>query len=98
VGTDGGPDGVGVGEEQPALDPQQRDPRLRLVLGVALDVAVLAGCPRAWPRTATWGREARYSSSSDTTIPMNRPARVSKTSTPARAATAAMKSGRAAMP
>jgi hypothetical protein len=46
VGQDGGPDGVGVGEEQPALDPQQRDPRGQLVLGVPLDVAVLAGHAR----------------------------------------------------
>jgi hypothetical protein len=46
VGADGGPDGVGIGEEQPALDPQQRDPRLGQVLGVPGDVAVLAGDAR----------------------------------------------------
>ena len=46
VGPDGVADGVGVGEEQAALDPQEHDPRLELVLGVALDVAVVAGPAR----------------------------------------------------
>ena len=45
------------------------------------------------------GWDARYPSSrSDIAIPMNRPGSVSNTSTPTSAPTAAMKSGRAAMP
>ena len=60
VGADPGPDGVGVGEEQPALDPQDGDPGRRLVLGMALEVARTGRRPAARGRaSATCGRDAR---------------------------------------
>ena len=71
----------------------------QLVVGVPVDVAVEPVASGVLPSVAVYGREARYtSSSSDMAIPMNRPGSVSKTVTPSSAATAAMKSGRAASP
>jgi hypothetical protein len=45
VGADDVTDGVGVGEEQPALQAQDHDPGHLPVLGVAEDVAVVAVGP-----------------------------------------------------
>ena len=51
--------GVRVGEEEPALEAEDDDARLGLVLGMALHVAELLRRPRTRPSTATCGREAR---------------------------------------
>ena len=53
------PDGVGVGEEQPALDPEDLHALLFLVLRMLLDVGELVVPPGTLPSTAILGREAR---------------------------------------
>ena len=90
---------LGVGEEEAGLDAQHDDARHLLVVGVARDVDALALRGGGRPSTATFGCDARYSSStSEMAMPMNSPGSVSKIRTPSIAATAAMKSARAAWP
>ena len=52
-------DVLGIGEEEPTLDPQDHDAGALLVLGMALDVGELAGAPGTRPEHGTWGRETR---------------------------------------
>ena len=91
---------VGVGEEQPALDAQHRDP-----VGHARSPGGArrrrTGRPCRGPCRASrraGARRGRAAAASETPMPMNRPGSVSNTSTPSIAATAATKSGRAATP